>query len=522
MSERRILVVGAGPVGLMLACELRAGGVPVRVVDRLPEPSPWSKAVAVHARTLEILRDLGIVERFLERGVRASGMTLLEAGQQLGALDFDGLETAYPFVLCIPQDATETILRERLSDLGSEVERGVELTGLTQHEDEAEAAFRYADGTTESETFSYVVGCDGGHSAVRSLLGERLEGSFAGATFLLADCDADHDLDRDRMYTALGQEGVAALFPLPASRVRLMAEMREPPPDGSEPTLADTQAVAERRFGVSFSLSSPRWLTYFEIHHGQVERYRVDRVFLAGDAAHVHSPAGGQGMNTGMQDAVNLAWKLRLAWLGIAAPGLLASYEAERRPVGAHVVRMTTRLTEAAVKGGAVGDRARRLLIPIVTGHEAFAGRVAGDLAELTVGYHDSPLVHGLPRRTSRGTLKPGDLAPDVGGLVDAYDPRVHTAVHIANDKGPGRSGDVAAILSANFGANVRNLLVAPARVEDDRFDDVLVDPDYAVASRFGSDEGLLALIRPDRYVAFLGAPEEVAAATRVLALAVG
>lgn len=504
MSDGRpILVVGAGPVGLTLATELRRGGVPVRIVDKLAEPSTWSKAVAVHARTLEVLRAMGIAEPFVDASVLATGATLLAEGKSLAEVDFEHVDSAYRYAACLPQDVTESLLHDLLAERGGRVERAVELVALDQDDDGVTATLRAGDGAESTERFAYVVGCDGGHSTVRSLVGTSLAGSFDGQTFLLVDCDADHSLDRKRIYLVLHADGVFGLFPLPGKRVRLIAELRSKPEAGAQPSLASAQTISDGRTGGALTLTEPRWITYFEIHEAQVPQYRFGRAFLAGDAAHVHSPAGGQGMNTGIQDAFNLAWKLRLAWSGASAAGLLDSYHAERHPVGAQVIRNASFLTKAMTHDGAATRRAREILVSTLVGHTPLREKLARELSETSIAYHHSPIVSGLPRRTAgHGPLRPGDVAPVVGSLASAIDPAVHSVLLF------GPPSPAAEALRANFGA-----LVTLVPVDD---------PDGTIAARYGAGAGLLAIVRPDGYLAYLGEPDDVAQAERALSHAVG
>ncbi len=504
MTDRPILVVGAGPVGLTLAGVLRRDDIPVRIVDRLAEPSRLSKAVAVHARTLELLAADGLADRFLAKSVHAAGARLLAEGKTLAEIDFEHVDSPYRFAACLPQDVSESLLYGHLAERGGSVERGVELVALSQDDDGVTATLRDVAGRETEGRYSYVVGCDGGHSTVRSLLGARLEGSFDGATFLLVDCDAGHALDRELLYLVLHRDGLLALFPLQGERVRLVIQLAGRSGAGPEPTLADAQRLSDERTDRALTLRNARWVSSFEIHEAQVPRYRFGRAFLAGDAAHVHSPAGGQGMNTGMQDAYNLAWKLRLAWTGAAAPGLLDSYHAERHPVGAQVIRNAGRLTRALAHGGAVAQHARELAVSTLVGHTPLRERLAVQLSETTIAYHGSPIVSGLPRRTEDyGPLRPGDVAPIPVALAGAIDPAVHTVLLF----GPGGAATVAA-LRANFGPHVEVV-----RVDD---------PDGSIGARYGAGEGLLAVVRPDGYLAYLGEPDDVTQAERALARAIG
>lgn len=504
MSGRPILVVGAGPVGLTLAGELCRGGVPVRTIDRLPEPSRLSKAVAVHARTLELLAADGLADRFLAESVRATGARLLTKGKTLAEVGFEHVDSPYRFAACLPQDATESLLLDVLVERGGSVERGVELVALSEDGDGVTATLRAADGRETTDRFSYVAGCDGGHSTVRSLVGTRLEGSFDGETFMLVDCDAGHAFDREQIYLVFHHDGLFALFPLQGERVRLVIQLAGKPETSGEPTLADAQRLGDERTGGALALRNARWVTYFQIHEAQVPQYRFGRAFLAGDAAHVHSPAGGQGMNTGMQDAYNLGWKLRLAWTGAAAPGLLDSYHAERHPVGAQVIRNAERMTKALAHDGALARHARELLVSTLVGHTPLRDALAVQLSETAIAYHGSPIVSGLPRRTvGHGALRPGDVAPAPGALAGTIDPAVHTVLLF----GAGEPS-AADALRTNFRPHVEIV-----RVDD---------PDGAIGARYGAGEGLLAIVRPDGYLAYLGEPDDVAQAERALAQAIG
>lgn len=412
----QVLIVGAGPVGLTAACGLAALGVRVRVVEKLAEPTTESRAVGVHARSLELFAALGVLPRLEARGRRIGALQMVDgaSGHVRARMELADAPTRHPYVLDVAQPDTETVLAERAAELGVDVERGVALTGLTQDPDGVEVTF--SDGRTER--VGWVVGADGGHSAVRGLVGERLHGGFHGQHFAMADVDvditapataADSVLDRDTIHMFTHPDGMAMMFPLQGDRARVMFLVDHPDPAG--PTLAQIQALADARMGGRVRARNPRWLTYFEVHHAQVERYRHGRVFLAGDAAHIHSPAGAQGMNTGVQDAANLTWKLALVVRGQADEALLDSYHEERHPIGAAVVAQTTRLTNL---GTATGPEALvRDALSFLVGHSQRLGAaVATTMAELRIGYRHGPLSaqHG-------GTLRAGDHAPDPAGL---------------------------------------------------------------------------------------------------------
>jgi 2-polyprenyl-6-methoxyphenol hydroxylase-like FAD-dependent oxidoreductase len=314
-GEPDVLVVGAGPTGLTLAAQLHALGAGVRIVDRQLDREHESRALAVQPRTLEVLRGLGIAPTLVERGNDTSQLQL-HAGERVVVVRlFDvGLEdTAFPFLLFISQAETEAVLNEHLAEQGVDVERGVELVEFKAGEDAVRCTLRHGDETTERLHARYLVGCDGAHSSVRHGAGIPFEGGAYPQTFVLGDLEVDGELEPDVGHAFLGESGMLFFFPLARPASWRMLGMR--PPGGedeqerAQPTLADLQGIAEAFTGGRLRLRDPVWLTYFRLHHRHAARYRADRVFLAGDAAHVHSPAGAQGMNTGIQEASTWAGK---------------------------------------------------------------------------------------------------------------------------------------------------------------------------------------------------------------------
>ena len=253
---------------------------------------------------------MGIVDEMMATGIKAIAMQMYAGGRQLFRVPLGEVDSAFPFTLTTAQTETERVLDEHLQSLGVTVERGVEVIALSQDGDGVHLTLE-KDGSTEQASASWVIGADGAHSAVRKLVGTKLAGSFVGERFLLGDVDAEHSLDLESMHTFFSPDGPVIVLPMRDGRMRFLAEVHDAPgtPMNMNPTQDELQAILDQRIGGIRVLRS-HWLTGFEIHHARVPAYRWGRVFLAGDAAHIHSPAGGQGMNTGMQDAFNLAWKL--------------------------------------------------------------------------------------------------------------------------------------------------------------------------------------------------------------------
>jgi 2-polyprenyl-6-methoxyphenol hydroxylase-like FAD-dependent oxidoreductase len=481
------------------------------VIDKLPAPTTESRAILVHARSLEMFDLMGVADEIIGSGVKTRGMQMLAAGRVLAQLSLDQVDSAFPFSVTTPQTETERILGERLAGLGVTVERGVELTALTQDADVAHLTLRHPgrapgqasteQASTEQADAAWVIGADGARSTVRAAAGTKLAGSFKGERFILGDVEAEHCLDPSSMYTYFSPDGGPLLvLPMRGSRMRLIAQVHDPDgqPLNLNPGQDELQAIVDARAG-GIRITGSHWLTEFEIHHAQVPAYRFDRVFLAGDAAHVHSPAGGQGMNTGMQDAFNLGWKLALAAQGRAGDVLLDSYQAERHPVGAAVIEQTNRLTSLGTVGGDLRRTLRNELVHAALGIPPLRSMMASQTEEVTIAYRDSPVVSG--DHHGRGAVRPGDHAPAVADpalrrqldTAWAAGPAGHLILSIAPDRLPvepvSGAGDAVQVLVTDNATPVTG------------YDAVIADPEAAVAIRFGLPDGGRVAIRPDGYV---------------------
>ncbi|MDQ6675899.1 MAG: FAD-dependent monooxygenase, partial [Acidobacteriota bacterium] len=296
-TQPTVLIVGAGPVGLSLALMLERWQVPYRIIDPSPEPAKESRALAIHARTLELFECLGIANEFTARGLPVDAVYLNNGPETLARISFEGLPSKYPYILSLPQHVTEEILNRHVP-----VERGIRLSGISQDGEWVTCEIVDSEGAVAREDFSYVVGCDGARSATRHLLGSSFEGGDYEESFVLADVKVEWDLPENEFHVFSGTQGLLAVFAFGNGRSRVIVSAKA----GAlpkEPTLEEVQALAEARGPGRNHLTDPAWITGFRIHHRMVKAFQQDRVFLAGDAAHIHSPAGGQGMNTGIQDA---------------------------------------------------------------------------------------------------------------------------------------------------------------------------------------------------------------------------
>jgi 2-polyprenyl-6-methoxyphenol hydroxylase-like FAD-dependent oxidoreductase len=499
-----VVVVGAGPVGLVAGCELACRGVGVRVIDKLAQPTDQSRAIAVHARSLDILDRMGIIDELLGTGVKAIAMQMPAGGRELFRVPFGEVDSAFPFTLTTAQTETERVLGEHLESLGVTVDRGAELIALSQGDDGVHLTLQ-KDGSTEQVSASWVIGADGAHSTVRKMVGTKLAGSFVGERFLLGDVDAEHSLDRDSMHTFFAPDGPVIVLAMRDGRMRFLAEVHDAPgtPMNMNPTQDELQAILDKRIG-GIRVVRSHWLTSFEIHHARVPAYRWGRVFLAGDAAHIHSPAGGQGMNTGMQDAFNLTWKLAAVINGDAVDTLLDSYEAERAPVADSVITFTNRLTKAGTLSGAP-RRIRDVVVRMLSRIPAARRVMAETAEEVNVAYKDSPIAVG--RRPKHAKVAAGQHVPH------ATDEAVHTQLRAAC--GPQTFDHV--VMTAAAG-KVAPAAGGPGHVQvlvstDDGpvagYDAVVADPKGVVAQRLGLKNGGRLVIRPDGYIGAIAALDE-------------
>ncbi|HEY6511213.1 MAG TPA: FAD-dependent oxidoreductase [Burkholderiaceae bacterium] len=336
-----VLIVGAGPTGLTLAAALAARGVPTQVIDRQAAGDNTSRAAVVHARTLEVLEPLGVTSALVAQGLQAQRFTIRDRDRVLMPVAFDRLPTRYPYTLMVSQATTERVLLERLQQLGGQVQRPRTLRALAQ--DAAGATATLDDGTTLRAR--YVVGCDGMHSAVREQAQIAFSGGTYGESFVLADVRLSGAVPRDEVMLYFSPAGMVVVAPLPDGVHRIVATVDEAP---EQPSVHDVQALLDARGPQRqrVRVDAVLWGSRFRVHHRIAERYRAGRVLLAGDAAHVHSPAGGQGMNVGILDAMSLADALVKALAGDALA--LDAYGAQRRPVAQQVVAFADRLTRMA------------------------------------------------------------------------------------------------------------------------------------------------------------------------------
>ncbi|MEW1686427.1 FAD-dependent oxidoreductase [Streptomyces sp. NPDC091265] len=502
----QVLVVGAGPVGLSAAHELARHGVRVRLVDGAAGPATTSRALATHARTLETYDQMGVLDDLLARGQRVEHFTLHQNGRRLIRFDTDysRLPTRFPFTLMVDQVITEEVLRDAAARHGVEVEWGVRIEEFEDLGGEGVLSrLVHADGRTETVRSDWLVGADGGHSVIRKQLGLKLEGE-SSETWLIADATVDCDLPKDSIHWMRTPTGTVMMVPFPEpGKWRLL--------DTAETSYGGDDAMVARRFSAKIStgtgrpavVRTPSWVSVFTIQQRMIDRMRVGRVVLAGDAAHVHSPASGQGMNTGVQDAVNLSWKLATVLRGEAADSLLDTYGAERVPVGAELLRttrMATMLVQLRSRKAAAGLRAAFTVLrslPPLKGR--IQRKIMGGMSALGLGYAAGPLAHDSP--PSAG-VRPGERVARVTAAGLAAGPAWQELVGelqrpewllLSFGEAPAETREDA------FGPSVR------IRTVNTQGPGALADPAGLLSEGLGAPAGTWLLIRPDGYLAARG-----------------
>ncbi len=410
MKSTSILIVGAGPTGMTAAIELKRAGFDVRIIDKSDHLAEHSQALVVQARTLEQFQRYGMAEEAVARGRKLKGARFFSEGKEIVCLTFNEMASRYPFLLFLPQSETEALLNAHMEQLGVKTERKVELESLTQKDDSVRVTLRHADGTREEVTARWVIGCDGAHSAVREKTGTPFEGGSIGLSFFLGDLELEgQDVPDNDLTIHVHRGDILFMGRLNDKVVRMIVALHADQRQEVELTVGDFQRAADQ-LGVRVKVRSSEWMTPFHVSDRQAKRYRIGNFFLAGDASHIHSPVGGQGMNTGIQDVANLAWKLAAVARG-ADEALLNSYEEERGEVGRALLRFTERGLKMASMSNPLLEGIRDMIAPFVSNLKPVQRAMTGFIAETAIEYRSSNIVadHG-----GDGDLRAGDRLPDL------------------------------------------------------------------------------------------------------------
>ncbi len=414
MEPSDVLIVGAGPTGLVLALWLIRQGVKVRIIDKAAEPGTTSRALAVQARTLELYRQLDLADEVVRRGHKTPGVNLWARGHRAARLAFEHIGaglTAYAFLEIFPQDQHERLLIERLEALGVSVQRGAELLDFSETGDGVIATLRTADGAEAKVEARYIAGCDGARSRVREVTGTGFPGGTYRQVFYVADIEGEGPPVDGELHVDLDEADFLAVFPLAGEgRARLIGTVRDERADQAD-TLAFEDVSANAIAHMGLKVRRVNWFSTYRVHHRVTDHFRKGRAFLLGDAAHIHSPVGGQGMNTGIGDAINLAWKLAAVLAGRAPDSLLDTYEAERIAFARRLVASTDRAFSVATADGPVADMLRTRIFPAIaprlTAFEQVREFMFRTVSQITLNYRGGPLSEG-----AAGKVHGGDRLP--------------------------------------------------------------------------------------------------------------
>lgn len=526
-----VLIVGASTTGLTLACELLRRGIPLRLIDKNGGIPQTSRAVTVHGRTLEILADLGITEDLYALGEPQCGVNIVVEGEHIKRHVFPVLDRPFPYNISLPQYETERLLAARLAALGGTIERRTALTDLTERADGLSATLVAPDGSSETIDVSWVVGCDGAHSTVRHFNRQHFPGEAEEQCYLIADIVLEGDFPRNELTLLADRHGSMAMLPLPGGRYQVTGNWHPVAAHDPavEPNLGHVQALLDERLTSRGIARDPSWISEYRVNYRLTPHYRHGRTFLAGDAAHIHSPFGGRGMNSGIQDGHNLGWKLAMVLSGEAPQVILDTYETERRPAAATNLKWTR---EAFMPY-------RNFRLFDAQAREAFVAKVQADISdEEAIDYHLNQLefdtvypasllarAHVRDHERHKAFLAgppPGAIAISAGPLrhdgaqctlAELIRGTHFTLLVFAGSDPAKRDTDGTAVLVEAFADRFPGLVRAYLVVADEGDEPaaaavpIVHDPDGKLHDIYGAVEAGLYLIRPDGHVGFRNQP---------------
>lgn len=497
-----MIIVGAGPTGLSLACQLTRYGVDFVVVEEKEGITPFSKALGVHARTLEIYEQLGLAEKAVAQGVIAGKVRMLESGKIVGEVDLSNFGqglSSYPFLLVLEQSENERLLYDYLLSQGRDVRWQTELESFSQEGNAVTARVRIASGETQIIEGKYLTGCDGPRSPVRHQLGLLFEGSTFERLFYVADVRIDWKYSHDALHVCIAEHGVVAFFPMPGEkRWRIVGAFPEGhEKDEGEVLYEEIEARIREEAELELDITRVDWFSTYKVHTRHVEKFSSGRCFLAGDSAHIHTPAGGQGMNTGIQDAYNLAWKLALVLKGAAHERILDSYNEERLPNARRLLQTTDRMFNLAAGTDWLVNLIRTTIFPpmarFILSIDAVKKKFFPLISQIGITYRESSLSRHDGDRDFE--VRAGDRLPYF--LLDGHSiynklraPKFHLLIF--SDGLNDEAGDRGKIID-EIGIKYADLL-----------DQYRVPLNPQIANLFGADKTFQVFLRPDNYIAYI------------------
>jgi 2-polyprenyl-6-methoxyphenol hydroxylase-like FAD-dependent oxidoreductase len=510
MSEelKPVLIAGAGPTGMMAAIELSRFNIPVRLIEKKAEPETTSRAIGVQARTLELLEQRGLGSSLVKIGNPGLAFSLYGDGERIWRLDFERISSKYNYLLFVSQAETENVLREALDKAGVTIERNLTFLALGQADRDTKltAVLQHADGSLEQFECSYLIDAEGAHSIARGTVGLHFEGKSHVEAYALGDLHIDGDLVETDFHIFSSELGFMSMFPMGRRRFRVMADNPiSHQSDGTRPSLEEFQQIYDQRSHIPAKFRDMSWSSWFRINSRMVNRLQVGRVFLGGDSAHIHSPAGAQGMNTGMQDMMNLCWKLAMVMKGQAKPELLETFSRERIPVIQMVLKKTEATNDAIASKSRLFRSVFNHIAPWLVGMENVQHIAAEHMSQLALNYRESPLsVLG----GSSGQLRAGDRLPDLPVTL------LHSE---GSSETQPRPATIFRLLSPSFFTLLYCNIPDPAKTHSEiqsaigpwlhmmRGHLIAAKPGHDGSEKYFGASPLIILVRPDGYAAFTG-----------------
>lgn len=520
-----ILVIGGCTTGLTMACELARNGVDVRIIDKSEGIDPHCRANFIHSRTLEVFQDFGVIDEVLADGWKMLGGCLYANGHRFLHSRYHGVDSPFPWGVALPQWRTQEILESLLNSMGVQVERQTELVSMTSHAQGVQATLKHFASRQEVIDTPWLIGCDGAHSTVRHLNQEHFPGEANPHQYVLADVVIDAPIDHQEWHGFFTEQGALYFFLISEQRFLVVANLAEQHHvKTSAPTLDEIQELVTARCPFRVQISDPRWLTYFNINYRLARHYRHNRTFLAGDAAHIHSTIGGHGMNSGIQDAYNLAWKLSHVMHGYAPESLLESYEIERRSVAENLVKSNKKLTEGHENFAHLSSVERQIFCAKMIVPEPELIRMARHEEELDLDYRTSPICLECGDNFVAGPHA-GAQALDLESLL--VNERTMSLFELLRGPqytllifvGSTEQSQAAMInlldlvqVTLNSYSDFLNVYLVTSNSDNEFASQhsnipAIHDPELKLHCRYGAESDCLYLIRPDGYIAYRSRP---------------
>ena len=495
--ETSVLIVGAGPTGLTMALALARYGIKARIIDQKANPTVTSNALGIQSRTLDVFQDLGIVDKALNQGHIVKGASLFDHKKRLINLRLNELNTEYSFILGLPQSQTETILIECLKhEYGIEVEWNSRCVGLSDQNTDVTLE---TNNQQKTDPFSWVIACDGSRSTIRELTQTPFVGHRLKQTFMMVDCVVNWALPDDIAHGFLHPDGIMAVIPMKTqSRIIVDITKHAKLLQKTDLTLADFQTIADQRSHVSIHLSDDTWITRFHVSEKQVTTYRKNRIFFAGDAAHIHSPVGGQGLNTGVQDAYNLAWKLAFVIQGKATENLLDTYHLERYPIAQAVLNSTTKATGLITTSSFYIRLLRNTAFFCLSKLPRIRQSMLAKISQINVHYDQGCLDKSNQSGFSKQSPGVGYRAINQKSLHQRIDGVEFKLLIFLGEQKPEQCADFIESIKRNYGKQISVFFIS--KQTDPNVD--IIDNDHLLHQYFSCENGGFYVLRPDNVIA--------------------